>query len=69
MKTRYDRAAADSDGFNELQLVLFYNPKRSTELSHKLQSNCDGAIKIMEKLNDVVSRIEKANSPERRSHT
>lgn len=62
MKARYDRAA-NSDGFNEGQLVLLYNPQRKIGLSPKLQTHWDGPYRIIKRLNDVVYRIQKHNSP------
>ena len=61
MKARYDRTA-NTEGFQEGQLVLLYNPQRKG-LLHKLQTSCDEPYKIIKRLNDVVYRIEKASSP------
>ena len=62
MKARYDRAA-NTEGFQEGQLVLLYNPQRKKGLSPKLQTSWDGPYKIIKRLKDVVYRIQKANSP------
>ena len=61
MKARYDRAA-NTEGFRWRQLVLLYNPQRKKGLSPKLQTSWDGPYKIIKRLNDVVYRIQKANS-------
>ena len=57
MKARYD-CAANTEGFQEGQLVLHYNPQRKKGLSLKLQNNWDGPYKIIKLLNDVVYRIQ-----------
>ena len=62
MKARY-YCAANTGGFHEGQLVLLYNPQRKKGLSPKLQTSWDGTYKIIKRLNDVVRRIQKANSP------
>ena len=61
MKARYERATNMED-FHEGQLVLLYNLQRKKRLS-KLQTSCDGPYKIIKRLNDVVHRIQEANSP------
>ena len=62
MKARYNRAA-NTEGFQEGQLILLYNPLRKKILSTKLQTSWDGIYKKIKRLNDVVYRIHKANSP------
>ena len=56
MKAKYD-GAANTDGLQEGQLVLLYNPQRKKGLSTKLQKSWDGAYKIIKRLKDVVYRI------------
>ena len=56
MKARYDRPAN-----HEGPLVLLY-PQRKKGLYPKLQTSWDGPYKILKRLNDVVYRIQKANS-------
>ena len=58
---RYDRAAK-TEGFQEGQLVLLYNPQRQKGLSPKLQTSWDRPYKIIKRLNDVVYSIQKANN-------
>ena len=55
MKVMYDRAA-NTEGFQERQLVLLYDPQREKGLSPKLQTSWNGPYKIIERLNDVVYR-------------
>ena len=62
MKARYDRAA-NTEGFHEGQLFLLYNSQRKKGLSPKLQTSWDEPYKIINRLSDVVYRIQKANSP------
>ncbi|XP_037944217.1 uncharacterized protein K02A2.6-like [Teleopsis dalmanni] len=58
MKDRFDRAA-NSEGFEEGDLVLLYNPQRKKGLSTKLQTSWEGPYMIMKRLNDVVYRIQR----------
>ena len=53
MNARYDRSA-NTEGFHDGQLVLCYNPQRKKGLSPN--------YKIIKLFNDVVYRIQKANS-------
>lgn len=62
MKARYDRAA-NSEGFHEGQLVLLFNPQRKKGLSPKLQTHWEGPYKVIKRINDVVYRIQKSQSP------
>ena len=62
MKARYDRAA-NTDGFQEGQLVLLFNPQRKKGLCPKLQTHWEGPYKIVTKINDVVYRIQRSDSP------
>lgn len=57
MKDRYDRAM-NSEGFKEGELVLLYNPQRKKGMSPKLQTSWEGPYKIVNRLNDVVYRIQ-----------
>ena len=41
MKDKYD-CVANTKGFHEGQLVLFYNPKRKKGISPKLQTSWEG---------------------------
>ena len=56
VKVRYDKII-NSEGFNEDDLVLLYNPQRRKGLSPKLQCNWEGPYKIVNRINDVVYRI------------
>ncbi|XP_075168511.1 uncharacterized protein LOC142240690 [Haematobia irritans] len=62
MKARYDRAA-NTEGFSEGQLVLLFNPQRKKGLCPKLQTQWEGPYKVIKKINDVVYRIQKDDSP------
>lgn len=62
MKTRYD-LRANSVGFQENDLVWFYNPKRRIGKSPKLQPDWEGPFTIITRINDVVYRIQKYKSP------
>lgn len=62
MKARYDMAA-NTEGFTEGQLVLLFNPQRKKGLSPKLQTHWEGPYRVIKRLNDVVYRIQKCNSP------
>ena len=44
-------------------MVLLYNPQRKKGLSPKFQTSWDEPYKIIKRLNDVVYRIQKPNSP------
>ena len=46
----------------QIQLVLLYNQKGKKELPSNLQTSWEGPYKI-KRLNDVVYRKQKANSP------
>ena len=61
MKERYD-AAANSEGFQEGQLVLLYNPRRRKGLCPKLQTNWEGPYKVIKRINDVVYRIQRGRT-------
>uniref|UniRef100_W8B595 RNA-directed DNA polymerase n=1 Tax=Ceratitis capitata TaxID=7213 RepID=W8B595_CERCA len=61
MKARYDKAM-NSEGFQNGDLVLLYNPQRKRGLSPKLQCNWEGPYKVIKRLNDVVYRIQTVGS-------
>jgi hypothetical protein len=65
MKSRYD-GAANSDGFDESDLVLLYNPQRKKGLSPKLQSNWEGPYRVVKRINDVVYRIQSTSGRNRK---
>ncbi|GBM79553.1 hypothetical protein AVEN_77122-1 [Araneus ventricosus] len=58
MKTRYDSRATDHH-FKEGDLDV-YNSKRRRGLSTKLQHNWGGFYTVIEKLNDVVYRVQRS---------
>ena len=58
------KIVSDRMSFHEGQLILLCNPKRKKGLSLKLQTSWDGPYKIIKRLNDVMYRIQKANSPQ-----
>ena len=60
VKATYDRAA-NTESFQEEQLVLLYNPQRKKVLSTKLQTSCDGPYKKIKRFNNVLYWIQKAN--------
>ncbi|XP_075151768.1 uncharacterized protein LOC142225842 [Haematobia irritans] len=62
MKARYDRAV-NTEGFQEEELVLLFNPQRKKGLCPKLQTQWEGPYKVIKKINDVVYRIQKDDSP------
>lgn len=57
MKSRYD-LRANSERFDEGQLVMLYNPQRKKGLSPKLQTHWEGPYKVIKKMNDLVYRIQ-----------
>ncbi|GFS47182.1 retrovirus-related Pol polyprotein from transposon 412 [Trichonephila clavipes] len=59
MKARYD-AKATGHGFHEGDKVWLWNPKRRKGLSPKLQTNWEGPYTVLNRLNDVVVRIQKS---------
>lgn len=61
MKARYD-LKANTEGFHEGQLVLFYNPQRKKGLSPKLQTNWEGPYEVVKRINDVVYRIRRSDN-------
>jgi len=61
MKAKYDRRA-NCGGFEDGQLVWFYNPRRLKGRCPKLQTNWEGPYRIVKKLNDVVYRIQSCSS-------
>ncbi|GFT84904.1 retrovirus-related Pol polyprotein from transposon 412 [Trichonephila clavipes] len=65
MKTRYDARATGHD-FHEGDKVWLWNLKRRKGLSPKLQTNWEGPYTILKRLNDVVVRIQKSNTQNRR---
>ncbi|GBM09383.1 Retrovirus-related Pol polyprotein from transposon 412 [Araneus ventricosus] len=58
-KTRYDSTATDHH-FKEGDLVWMYNPKRRRGLNPKLQQNWEGPYTVVNKLNDVVYRVQRS---------
>ncbi|UYV70790.1 K02A2.6-like [Cordylochernes scorpioides] len=60
MKVRYDTHACGND-LQEGGLVWLYNPKRKKGLSPKLQKSWEGPFRIVNKLNDVVFRIQRSS--------
>ncbi|CAD7002032.1 unnamed protein product [Ceratitis capitata] len=62
MKARYDKPM-NSEGFQNGDLVLLYNPQRKRGFSPKLQCNWEGPYKIIKRLNDVVYRIQTVGGP------
>ena len=59
MKRRYDRRA-DKDGFQLGDAVWLYNPRVKRNISSKLAWPWDGPYRVMEKLTDVVYRIQQS---------
>uniref|UniRef100_A0A1B0D850 RNA-directed DNA polymerase n=1 Tax=Phlebotomus papatasi TaxID=29031 RepID=A0A1B0D850_PHLPP len=57
MKTRYDRNARPRE-FRGHDRVWFYNPRRRKGRSPKLQSDWEGPYRVVERINDVVYRIQ-----------
>ncbi|GFY27825.1 retrovirus-related Pol polyprotein from transposon 412 [Trichonephila clavipes] len=66
MKTGYDARATGHD-FHEGDKVWLWNPKRRKGLSPKLQTNWEGPYTVLKRLNDVVVRIQKSHTQNRRS--
>jgi hypothetical protein len=58
MKVRYDRLA-NSAGFKEGDRVWLYRPTRTRGKSPKLQSSWEGPYKVINRINDVVYRIQR----------
>jgi hypothetical protein len=58
MKTRYDKLA-NSAGYQEGDRVWLYRPTRTKGKSPKLQSLWEGPYKVVNRINDVVYRIQK----------
>jgi endoribonuclease Dicer len=58
MKTRYDKLA-NSAGYQEGDMVWFYRPIRTKGKSPKLQSSWEGPYKVVNRINDVMYRIQK----------
>uniref|UniRef100_T1H2I0 Uncharacterized protein n=1 Tax=Megaselia scalaris TaxID=36166 RepID=T1H2I0_MEGSC len=46
----------NSNGFQEGDLVILYNPKRKKGLCPKVQRNWKGPYKVLKRINDVVFR-------------
>jgi hypothetical protein len=58
MKTRYDKLA-NSAGYEEGDMVWLYRPIRTKGKSPNLQSSWEGPYKVVNRINDVVYRIQK----------
>jgi hypothetical protein len=58
MKTRYDKLA-NSTGYQEGGRVWLYRPTCTKGKSPKLQSLWEGPYKVVNRINDVVYRIQK----------
>lgn len=58
MKNRYDRRA-DVNGFQPGDAVWLYNPRVKRNLSPKLSRPWEGPYKVIERLTDVVYRIQR----------
>ena len=58
MKTRYDRHA-NTNGYDEGNLVWLHNPLRRKGKSPKLQARWEGPFKVITRINDVTYRIKK----------
>ena len=58
MKRKYD-VGAKLQNFTERSVVWLHNPNRTKGLSPKLQSNWEGPYVVLNKLNDVIYRIQK----------
>jgi hypothetical protein len=58
MKTRYDKLA-NSTGFHEDDKVWLYRPTRKKGKSPKLQFSWEGPYKVVNRINDVVYRVQK----------
>jgi hypothetical protein len=58
MKTRYDKLA-NSAGYQEGDKVWLYRPTCTKGKSPKLQSSWEGPYKVVNRINDVVYRIQK----------
>ncbi|GFV33611.1 retrovirus-related Pol polyprotein from transposon 412 [Trichonephila clavipes] len=63
--TRYDARATGHD-FHEGDKVWLWNPKRRKGLSPKLQTNWESPYTVLKRLNDVVVRIQKHPTQNRR---
>ena len=59
MKRRYDKSA-DIDGFQPGDAVWLYNPRVKKTLSPKLSRPWEGPYRVMERLTDVVYRIQRS---------
>jgi hypothetical protein len=59
MKRRYDRNA-DVHGFQPGDAVWLYNPRVKKTLSPKLSRPWEGPYRVMERLTDVVYRIQRS---------
>ena len=57
MKRKYD-VGAKLQNFTERSVVWLHNPNRTKGLSPKLQSNWEGPYVVLNKLNDVIYRIQ-----------
>jgi hypothetical protein len=58
MKIRYDKLA-NSAGYQEGDRVWLYRPTRTKGKSPKLQSSWEGPYKVVNRINNVVHRIQK----------
>jgi hypothetical protein len=58
MKTRYDKLA-NFAGYQEGDRVWLYRPTRTKGKSPKLQFSWEGPCKVVNRINDVVYRIQK----------
>ena len=62
MKARYD-CVSYAGGLKEGQLVVLFNPQRKEGLGPESQSPWEGPYKVINRINDVVYRIQKEGSP------
>jgi hypothetical protein len=58
IKTRYDRLA-NCAAYDVGDKVWLYRPTRTKRKSPKLQSSCEGPYKVVNRINDVVYRIQR----------